>query len=830
MVEASFSIGGPTLKALVSAYKEFAASVVLHFTREEISASVIHSDRARCMELHLRPFDYRCDGDFWVRADMNLLSGYASKRKKGETVNVSVRDDKLYVGTIQPGTVTPEGEVYEDEKFPSPKLTEDASLSVVVEDFKRVIKSPSPDFIHVGFDLDEPNGHLIFSNEKNSILDLGPGQLNLWLLNLKGRKRVLYDREAFSTLFFPGLSDVANISLTAQDVAIVKYEEDQYTVKFYIAPKTGGADRIAEVLAQPRPVRTEIFVMDEPEIKLLLSAVKAISQANPHGDVSFTPLEDLRLYWGTQHWMGVLRISPSHLERYTVPNPIAGLFYAKDLINLLKDLQTLRMYIEYLPSERKMSLVGVGPKVAPKELVADQTIDGRFTPDVRGTAIFTGPVNILKRTVEDAEISEDVYLVFYTTPYEINAFGRNAVYYSATFETDSFKVVEENHVSITRDRFRTLAGFLGQVPAAEASIGKSQDRLSDVYVSCETSLGPLAFTVSQEDYEIQDAESGYKAERERAAAPKVEKLPAAPAELPRLIEPGRPSEVEVGSVSSGPFRFVLLNDGEIRVSSMGRFLTKEELEARPEVLAEAIGHFKYILQSHGLKVPEVPAAAPPAAPPPAPPVAAPPKPAAPPAERPPRPPPMRLTSDEVEEVWQEFVAYASQQGIPEPMAYRDRFMESIHTAERVEQARERARRLVTAIIRELGAIIKGPPGVPGVAPGVVLGAPEMEEVYKRLRLPPGTRISDLVFQTVWYQIQRERGLLAPEELTPEERAYLWREFSDFLKRFDVEPERFRDAFEEVVVSDLNVADNLNRVMARARELTDTGRWGPERWR
>jgi len=964
MVEASFSIAGPTLKALVSAYKEFAASFVLHFTPSEASVSLIGMDRARSMELHLRPYDYRCDGDFWVRADMNMLSGYASKRKKGETVNVSVRDGKFYVGTIQPGTVIPETEVFDDEKFPSPKLSEDASLSVVVEDFRRVIRSPSASFVHIGFDLDEPRGHLIFSNEQHSILDLGPGELNQWLLNLKGRKRVIYDREAFSTLFIPGLSARADISLTAQDVAIVKYDEDQYNIRFYIAPKTDGAARIAEVLAKPRPVRTEIFVMDEPEIKLLLSTVKAISQANPHGDVSITPLETLNLYWGTQRWQGILRISPSHLERYEIPNPVAGLFYAKDLIILLKDLQTLRLYVEYLPAERKMSLVGVGPRVAPKELVADQTIDGRFVPDVKGTPIFTGPVDLLKRTVEDAEIAEDEFLVFYTTPYEINAFGRNAVYYSATFETDSFKVVEENHVSIIRDRFRTLIGFLGQVPAAEASIGKTQDRPSDVYVACETSLGPLAFTVSQEDYEIQAAESAYKIERERAAAPKVERLPAAPpveAPIVTLLDPLRAAADEYSSISSGPFRFVLLNDGEIRVSSMGQFLTREELEKRPEILAEAIGHFKGILQTHGFKVPEVPTVPVRPPTPPAPleipvlkkdvedqgreyqaltdqfvrleaeffkveakpelgavnalqtsllglpsratelrkaydnlrkrasnmytkaaeiPVeserleamreldrimkaeidvnvknidfygqrsayflnqltemkrklAAPPRPPepTPPREIPTRPPPTpRLRPEEIEELWQEFIAYAAQQGIPEPLAYRDRFIETIFTAERMEQARDRARRLVAAIQRELRVIVPGPPGAPGVAPGVVPGAAEMEEVYKRLRLPPGTRISDMVFQTVWYQIQRERGLLAPEVLTTEEMDYLWREFSGFLKRFDVEPERFRDAFKEVVVSDMSLADNLNKVMAKAKELTDSGRWGPERWR
>ena len=55
----------------------------------------------------------------------------------------------------------------------------------------------------------------------------------------------------------------------------------------------------------------------------------------------------------------------------------------------------------------------------------------------------------------------------------------------------------------------------------------------------------------------------------------------------KLFDPSKPPESEYRRVERMPFNFVLLNNGEIRVSSEGRFLTKEELRRRPELLKEA---------------------------------------------------------------------------------------------------------------------------------------------------------------------------------------------------------------------------------------------------
>lgn len=1218
MVDAEFSINGAKLKAIVNAYRELVSGFVFHFTREDVSASVMDLDHSRMIDLHLTPYDYRCYVDeVLVRGDMGVLWGAVKGLKKAETVRVVVRDGKFYVGTVQPGVVVPEEELLEEERFKPPELVDAASLSVVVSDFRRVLKSVPADFVHVGFDIDAPEGHLLFSNVKHSILDLGPRQLTEWLLGMKGKTRVLYDRLLFTALFVMGLSELADIHLTTQDVATINYEEDEYTLRFYIAPKISGEEKITEILAKPRPVRTEIMQMTERTIKNVLKVVKAIDQVSPDGGLTIAPRgEGLILYW-RNGYKGYLRVEPVYLERWDPPaERIAGLFYTSGLIRLLKDLETLRLFLEVFEGERRLVLVGVGPKVAPKELVADQTIAEVEIPDVRGVEIFMGPVDLLKRTVEDADVADDDYLVFLTTPYVIEAFGRNAVYYEATFELDDFKVmVEEDHVSISGDYFKPLARFFGLITDGFCVVGRSEERATDIYLACETALGSFRAIVPQEVYQIEAAEEAY---RKRVAKPptppEVEKLPVAPLpkpeylripygiedlvgarisyleailpdwklverlgplnrpdervsmhahfteisedmaahreaimealkkihevfralpvedvmssaalepfkektrpyvfilnreppgkptfedvmlwyekmskpvertalervlvgegfgyvatrdtiekmmrvgkfvehpirgpgfldvpppppvpppplptseevrnrvlkllkevkrttypgikddigehfkvegferlrELgdklatvvdemvkegiiryyagayemavppPKLLDPSKSETDEVRSVSRGPFRFVLLNNGTIRVASMGRFLTKEELSARPELLEETRGYFAKELETLGIK--------PPVAPPPKPPEipllpvegvtpewieavkkvspavkpsvavggafdysvhldkwidelgglipmsihtfrrppeveaflkrgefegwtwsaedikyepsyveakriwdkvytrgelealtrkavdkvarvkgfpvrgtkadvinrilgvpVAPPTP--PPTKAPPprRPPPTRLSAEEVEEVWEQFVAYATAAAIVEPLAYRDRFIETIRTSPTVANAIERARRLVSKIQREL---VPAPPLAPPVPP--LMPAPEdVGEVYRRLGLPPGARVSETAFQTVWRAILRERDLVLPAGLIRSELDYLWREFADFLRRFDMDPERYRAEFEEVINPDLNLTGNLDQVMKKVHELTDSERWGPERWR
>jgi hypothetical protein len=145
--------------------------------------------------------------------------------------------------------------------------------------------------------------------------------------------------------------------------------------------------------------------------------------------------------------------------------------------------------------------------VAPRELPALELKLKIEAPEVVGAGVFAGPV------------------VFYTTPYEIEAFGKNAVYYSATFELDDFKTVTENFVLIGNEAFDYLVGFLRNVPAEWCTVGKTEE--NDIYLSCETDIGELRAIRTQ--YRLEEAIKAYEERIKRpSASPEIEELPVAP--------------------------------------------------------------------------------------------------------------------------------------------------------------------------------------------------------------------------------------------------------------------------------------------------------------
>ena len=994
----SFTFNGAYLKAIVNAYRQIADSFVFHFTREDVKANVMSLDHSRAIQIILTPLDYRAYQDeAWVRGGMTLLWGAVKKLRKRDTVSVRVEDDKFYVGPIQAGDVVPEGEIFDEEKFKPPEVVELGSLHVVVSGFKKILRSAPPDTEFIGFDIDEPGGHIVLGD---SVVDLR--EPHEWLLAVRGKVREAYTLELLIPLLVSGLIEDAYIRITKEGPAIIEYAEAQSDVRFYTAPVTDGATVIARILEKPRPVRTEILSM-WVRVGSLFKAVKAIEYLTVYDEVTIDPSEGLGLFWKE----GYLKVPSTYLETWAPPSePVAGDFRIEDLVRFLKDVEDLRLYMDEVEGVKRFVLRGTGPKIAPKELEAFEMKTKIEFPEVVADVILSGPVDLLLRTVEDAKVAEDVYLVFYTTPYEIEAFGQNEVYYEATFELDDFQVREEDYIPIGSDAFSELIGFFKNVPADWCGLGKTEK--NDIYLSCAADIGE--FRAIKTNYRVTEAIKAYMDRVKRPVAPpEAEKLPEAPppppiervtvyalkylpqivgvdmktygpfkkgegAWLPRenaealvkggvaswekppvevpppplkLLDPAKSELDEFRSVSRGPFRFVLLNAGEIRVSSMGRFLTKEELEARPEVLEEAQGYFLEELETLGIKPPAFelvtvypfthinqftgvdnrlygPFEAGEAAliprknadkfvkerfaswtKPPPPPVMRtyvelekefeekdpwdalsifvsrfeglkrdylledlyrflrglrgrmatedvyrfykiypqlekdfvsiasmigwiPPTPPLPPVKVPPprRPPPTRLKPDEVEEVWEQFVAFAKLAEIVEPLVYRDRFMETIRTSPTVANAVERARRLVSKIKRE---IVPPPPKAPPI-PAIMPSPEDVAEVYRRLRIPPGAKVSETAFQTVWRAILRERNLLPPPGLIRSELDYLWREFADFLRRFDMDPERYRAEFDAVIDPDFNLTDNLDSVMKKVHELTDSERWGPERWR
>jgi len=100
-----------------------------------------------------------------------------------------------------------------------------------------------------------------------------------------------------------------------------------------------------------------------------------------------------------------------------------------------------------------------------------------------------------------------------------------------------------------------------------------------------------------------------RAESDKARLEVVEEELAKPTTQLPLFAPPIPKAppTEFRSVTRGPFRFVLLENGEIRVSSEGRFLTKEELQRRPELFKEAYELFAKDLETLlGIKAEEKP--------------------------------------------------------------------------------------------------------------------------------------------------------------------------------------------------------------------------------
>lgn len=87
-------------------------------------------------------------------------------------------------------------------------------------------------------------------------------------------------------------------------------------------------------------------------------------------------------------------------------------------------------------------------------------------------------------------------------------------------------------------------------------------------------------------------------------------------------------------------------------------------------------------------------------------------------------------------------------------------------------------------------------------------------------------VSRATFETVWRAIQRER--IPPSGLISSELDYLWREFRDHLQRYGLDAERYRAEFDEAVDRTLNLDENTEAVMRRAREITEPLRKPPGR--
>jgi hypothetical protein len=565
-----FTFDGGELKAIVSAYNVIAGRFVLRFEEGKISAQVMNPDHKRLMSLELRPYGYPSYVEpFWVAGDMKLLSGAVKGLKKKEAIKCEVRDDGgFWVGRVQVGKkVIPEEELIEGEEYevPSPRLEEVASLTVVVSGFKRMLRSAPADAKHVGFDVDGAGGHLLLLNERPSILDLRQD----WRVSSRGSKRALYDLGMFTPLMVLGLSDAADIMLSVPGVASIKYEEADYTLTFYIAPLVPreGEDPIADALAAPRPTRTKIFVIREEGAKTLSKIIAAVDHLAEEATVTVPALGEAPLI----HWddvsLGVFRVSIASLDRWLPPSEaISGDFKASELKKHLAGGEVITLYEDHSEGKRRLVFVSEGPKIAPRELIGYEIIGEAKVPElvkVIGIGVFTGPTDLILHAIEDAQVAEDDYLIWYTTPYEIVAFGRNAVYYTAEFEADDFKVVsEEEIVPIKSEYFRALIGFLGNTPSLTSTIGYGAERDTDICLAAETDVGTLRTILPQQFPEAHKLVEEYRRGKERPPAPpEVKPLPEVAPPMPPpvahetiYILADVPTFVGADHLTYGPFK------------------------------------------------------------------------------------------------------------------------------------------------------------------------------------------------------------------------------------------------------------------------------------
>jgi len=370
----------------------------------------------------------------------------------------------------------------------------------------------------------------------------------------------------FIPLMVLGLSDTADIMLSVPGVASVKYEETEYTLTFYLAPLVPGEgqDPIADALAAPKPLRTGILTLSGKEgVKSLAGTLRAIGYLAE--EVTITIRDQPLVHWKGVS-LGVFRISMGILDKWSPPaEPISSDFKVSELGKLLKDVETLKLYEDLSEGKRRLVFVGEGPTIAPREITGYEVIGEVKVPELGkfiGVGVFTGPTDLIHRALEDAEAAEDTYLIWYTTPYEIVAFGRNAVYYTAEFEADDFKVVsEEEIVPIKSDYFKTLIGFLGNMPLPISTIGHGAERDTDIYLAADTDVGELATVLPQVFLEAHKLVEEYRRAKERPPAPpEVKPLPEVAPPVPPVahetvyILADVPTFIGVDHQTYGPFK------------------------------------------------------------------------------------------------------------------------------------------------------------------------------------------------------------------------------------------------------------------------------------
>jgi hypothetical protein len=522
---ASFSIKASTLRSVVSAYAAIQDEFHWLFTREGVEARALDSSRVAMIEFILRPPNYRSGVDrVWVFGSVTELAKIVRRFKKAEEIAVEVReDDHFYVGPFKIGSKVSEEDVPEWSKPKPLTIRPDCKLTVVTSDFRRIVRhaeaektreiwKPERAYEHVGIRVSGGEATIVFFNEESSRIDVKGYQP--WILSIEREGVCTYSLPLFSSLLILGLSDVVDLEFQNKGILQITYNGDDYQLRFWLAPeldtKTNDVlPRFIEVLEKPKSVRKQLWTLREEEVKLLEKSVKAMNYAC-RGEEVHVGMEEERflLYWN-EYDRGYFQVPRAMFwEWHPPPDSLSGTFRMSDLAKWLKNVEELTLFLEGEPPEALLFL-GKGAKIPPKEMRSEEFPRKVDIPEVKGTTIFSGSRSILRNVTEDAETAEDVFLLLVSTPFEIEAFGRDAVYYRATLPLDSFQTIEENYIPINSSYFGGLKGFFTNFPAANVTLGKED---SNILIEAETKLGEFKAVIMQTVEEAKEATEAYEEE------------------------------------------------------------------------------------------------------------------------------------------------------------------------------------------------------------------------------------------------------------------------------------------------------------------------------
>jgi len=538
---ASFTIEAGKLKSLVSAYSAVQDEFYWLFTRKAMEARAMDASRVSMIELSVFPYDYTSEVDrIWVFGRVEELTKVARRFKTKEEVRIEVREDNnFYVGPFKVGSVVKEEDVPEWAKPSVLTIRRDARLTVATADFRRIVKRAEEEKVrdykvesayeNIGIKVSGREATILFFNEKVSRMNLKGYEP--WLINIEGEGIGTYSLPLLSSLLILGLTETIDLEFQNKGVLQLTYTGNDFWVKFWLAPKTDPETgdvlpRFLELLEKPEVVRKQIWGLREDEVKILEKTVRATGDVcrGEAFKVGMTG-EDLWLYW-KEYDKGYFRVSRTKFwEWYAPPERMSGIFNISSLASWLKDVEDLTCFLEGEPPEA-IVFVGKGVKIAPKEMRSEELVKEVEVPEVRGIEVFSGACSTLRDVVEDAEAARDIFLLFVSTPYEIEALGRDTIYYRATLPLDAFQTIEENYVPVNNNYFKGLKGFFTHFPSVYATLGKED---TSIFLKSESPLGEFRALIIQTADEVEDAVQAYKEEF-------LKPPPTPPPEVKPLVE------------------------------------------------------------------------------------------------------------------------------------------------------------------------------------------------------------------------------------------------------------------------------------------------------